>query len=83
MGVYSDFMSAMISNLAFVFHNIFLKKGMKGNLVSAMNYYVCLSMMSLLILPSFVVTMEGPQLWTAGLDKVLSDISYRKFKITP
>ncbi|MBA0619142.1 hypothetical protein Godav_028369, partial [Gossypium davidsonii] len=46
----TGFMGAMISNLAFVFRNIFSKKGMKGKSVSGMNYYACLSMLSLLIL---------------------------------
>ncbi|KAM7261658.1 hypothetical protein ACFE04_020735 [Oxalis oulophora] len=42
----TGFVGAMISNLAFVFRNIFSKKGMKGQAVSGMNYYACLSMMS-------------------------------------
>ncbi|KAA8524660.1 hypothetical protein F0562_011083 [Nyssa sinensis] len=36
----------MISNLAFVFRNIFSKGGMKGKSVGGMNYYACLSMLS-------------------------------------
>ncbi|KAF2285807.1 hypothetical protein GH714_008170 [Hevea brasiliensis] len=40
------FMGAMISNLAFVFRNIFSKRGMKGKSVSGMNYYACLSIFS-------------------------------------
>ncbi|KAL0878090.1 hypothetical protein Bca101_027796 [Brassica carinata] len=54
------FMGAMISNLAFVFRNIFSKKGMKGKSVSGMNYYACLSMLSLLILMPFAFAVEGP-----------------------
>jgi len=47
-------MGAMISNLAFVFCNIFSKKGMKeGKSVGGMNYYACLSMMSLALLTPF------------------------------
>ncbi|KAK9092106.1 hypothetical protein Syun_027017 [Stephania yunnanensis] len=68
------FMGAMISNLAFVFRNIFSKRGMKGKSVSGMNYYACLSIMSLLILTPFAIAVEGPQMWAAGWEKALSDI---------
>lgn len=68
------FMGAMISNLAFVFRNIFSKKGMKGKSVSGMNYYACLSMLSLLILTPFAIAVEGPQMWAAGWQKAVSQI---------
>ncbi|XP_058072593.1 glucose-6-phosphate/phosphate translocator 1, chloroplastic-like [Magnolia sinica] len=68
------FMGAMISNVAFVFRNIFSKKGMKGTSVSGMNYYACLSMLSLVILTPFALQVEGPQLWAAGWEKALSQI---------
>ena len=70
----SGFMGAMISNLAFVFRNIFSKKGMKGKSVSGMNYYACLSMLSLLILTPFAIAVEGPQMWAAGWQTALSEI---------
>ncbi|CAA7029803.1 unnamed protein product [Microthlaspi erraticum] len=68
------FMGAMISNLAFVFRNIFSKKGMKGKSVSGMNYYACLSMMSLLILTPFAIAVEGPKMWAAGWETAVSQI---------
>uniref|UniRef100_M4ESJ3 Sugar phosphate transporter domain-containing protein n=1 Tax=Brassica campestris TaxID=3711 RepID=M4ESJ3_BRACM len=68
------FMGAMISNLAFVFRNIFSKKGMKGNSVSGMNYYACLSMMSLLLVTPFAIAVEGPQMWAAGWQNAVSEI---------
>ncbi|KAF6162933.1 hypothetical protein GIB67_021082 [Kingdonia uniflora] len=68
------FMGAMISNLAFVFRNIFSKKGMKGKSVSGMNYYACLSMLSLLILTPFAIAVEGPQMWAAGWENAVSVI---------
>ncbi|KAL9264494.1 Glucose-6-phosphate/phosphate translocator 2, chloroplastic-like protein [Drosera capensis] len=68
------FMGAMISNLAFVFRNIFSKKGMKGKSVSGMNYYACLSMLSFLILMPFALAVEGPQMWAAGWHRALSEI---------
>ncbi|KAL1320233.1 hypothetical protein AAHE18_14G041600 [Arachis hypogaea] len=68
------FMGAMISNMAFVFRNIFSKKGMKGMSVSGMNYYACLSILSLLILTPFAIAVEGPKLWAAGWQKALSQI---------
>ncbi|GFZ06320.1 glucose 6-phosphate/phosphate translocator 1 [Actinidia rufa] len=68
------FMGAMISNLAFVFRNIFSKRGMKGKAVSGMNYYACLSILSLLILTPFAIAVEGPQMWAAGWQNALSQI---------
>ncbi|XP_068669143.1 glucose-6-phosphate/phosphate translocator 1, chloroplastic-like [Aristolochia californica] len=68
------FMGAMISNLAFVFRNIFSKRGMKGKAVSGMNYYACLSLLSLVILTPFAVAVEGPQMWAAGWQNALSEI---------
>jgi len=70
----TGFMGAMISNLAFVFRNIFSKKGMKGKSVSGMNYYACLSMLSLLILTPFAIAVEGPQMWAAGWQTAISQI---------
>lgn len=72
--VFSGFMGAMISNLAFVFRNIFSKKGMKGKSVSGMNYYACLSILSLIILTPFAIAVEGPQAWAAGWEKAVSQI---------
>ncbi|KAK2644430.1 hypothetical protein Ddye_019625 [Dipteronia dyeriana] len=68
------FMGAMISNLAFVFRNIFSKKGMKGKSVSGINYYACLSMMSLFILTPFAIVVEGPQMWSIGWKTALAQI---------
>ncbi|KAK1326690.1 hypothetical protein QJS10_CPA01g00947 [Acorus calamus] len=68
------FMGAMISNLAFVFRNIFSKKGMKGKSVGGMNYYACLSMLSLLLLTPFAIAVEGPKVWAAGWDAAISSI---------
>lgn len=73
-GSCSGFMGAMISNLAFVFRNIFSKRGMKGKAVSGMNYYACLSILSLLILTPFALAVEGPAMWAAGWQKALSEI---------
>ncbi|KAG8386151.1 hypothetical protein BUALT_Bualt03G0119300 [Buddleja alternifolia] len=70
----TGFMGAMISNLAFVFRNIFSKKGMKGKSVSGMNYYACLSMLSLLILTPFAIAVEGPQMWVGGFKQALAQI---------
>ncbi|PHT38716.1 Protein Ycf2 [Capsicum baccatum] len=70
----TGFMGAMISNLAFVFRNIFSKKGMKGKSVGGMNYYACLSMMSLFIVTPFAIAMEGPQVWALGWQNAVSQI---------
>lgn len=69
------FMGAMISNLAFVFRNIFSKRGMsKGKSVGGMNYYACLSIMSLLILTPFAIAVEGPQVWAVGWKNAVAQI---------
>lgn len=63
----TGFMGAMISNLAFVFRNIFSKKGMKsGKSVGGMNYYACLSILSLVFLTPFAFAVEGPKMWVEG-----------------
>ncbi|KAJ1406664.1 Sugar phosphate transporter domain [Sesbania bispinosa] len=61
-------------DMAFVFRNIFSKKGMKGMSVSEMNYYACLSILSLLILTPFAIVVEGPMVWVAGWQTVVSQI---------
>jgi len=68
----TGFMEHMISDLAFVFRNIFSKRGMKS--VGGTNYYACICMMSLLILTPFALVMEGPQIWAAGWNKAASQI---------
>jgi len=62
------FWGAIISNVAFVFRNIFSKREMsnKGTNVGGMNYYACLSMMSLAILTPFAFAIEGPKAWASG-----------------
>lgn len=67
-------MGAMISNLAFVFRNIFSKKGMNGKDVGGMNYYACLSIMSLALLTPFAIAVEGPQMWSVGCQQAVSQI---------
>lgn len=47
---------------------------MKGKSVSGMNYYACLSMLSLLILTPFAIAVEGPQMWALGFQKAVSQI---------
>lgn len=70
----TGFMGAMVSNIAFVFRNIFSKRGMSGKSVSGMNYYACLSMLSLVILTPFAIAVEGPKMWAAGWQKAISQI---------
>ncbi|KAF1892835.1 hypothetical protein Lal_00035479 [Lupinus albus] len=70
---FSCFMGTMISSLAFVLRNISSKKSMRGKLVSIMNYYACLSTLSLVILTPFAMAVEGPQMWTAGYRTTFSN----------
>ncbi|KAM1042646.1 hypothetical protein ACFX2A_034801 [Malus domestica] len=62
------FMRAMISNLAFLFRNIFSKKGVKGKFVNGMNYYACVSMLFLLILIPSAIVVEGPKMWGCWME---------------
>ncbi|CAI5486804.1 unnamed protein product [Closterium sp. NIES-64] len=72
------FMGAMISNLAFVFRNIFSKKGMSsGKKVGGLNYYACLSIMSLIILIPFAIWQEGFPMWTAGWQTSIAEVGPR------
>lgn len=42
-----------------------------------MNYYACLSMLSLVILTPFAIAVEGPQMWAAGFQTAMSQIGPR------
>ncbi|CAN1826282.1 Glucose-6-phosphate/phosphate translocator 2, chloroplastic [Linum perenne] len=42
--------------------------------VSGMNYYACLSIMSLLLLTPFAIAVEGPQMWAAGWRTAVAEI---------
>ncbi|KAI5071558.1 hypothetical protein GOP47_0013809 [Adiantum capillus-veneris] len=76
----TGFMGAMISNLAFVFRNIFSKKGMKkGKSVGGMNYYACLSMLSLVFLTPFAFAVEGPKMWATGWQQAVNTVGPHVF----
>lgn len=76
----TGFMGAMISNLAFVFRNIFSKKGMKkGKSVGGMNYYACLSILSLVFLTPFAFAVEGPKMWATGWQTAVQTIGPHVF----
>ncbi|KAL5180419.1 Glucose-6-phosphate/phosphate translocator 2, chloroplastic [Glycine soja] len=68
------FTGAMISNLEFVYCNIFSKKGMKGMSISGMNNYSCFSIMLLSILTPFAIVVEDPKVWAAGWQTNVSQI---------
>ncbi|KAM7252221.1 hypothetical protein ACFE04_024104 [Oxalis oulophora] len=70
----TGFNGAMISNLAFVFRNIFSKKGMQGMAIDGLNYYGCLSILSFFLLLPFSFVMEGPQMWQTGWQTSLSTV---------
>ncbi|KAH9560764.1 hypothetical protein CY35_06G124200 [Sphagnum magellanicum] len=76
----TGFTGAMISNIAFVFRNIFSKRGMvKSNKVGGMNYYACLSMLSLVFLTPFAFAVEGPKLWASGWQQATETIGQQFF----
>jgi solute carrier family 35 protein E1 len=68
------FVGAMVSNIAFVFRNIFSKKGMVGKNVGGMNYYACLSVLSLAFLTPFAFAVEGPKAWSVGWGNAVAAI---------
>jgi solute carrier family 35 protein E1 len=47
---------------------------MKGKSVSGMNYYACLSILSLAILTPFAIAVEGPAEWAAGYQTAMAEI---------
>jgi solute carrier family 35 protein E1 len=76
----TGFVGAMISNIAFVFRNIFSKRGMvKSNKVGGMNYYACLSMLSLAFLTPFAFAVEGPKLWASGWQQATQTVGQQFF----
>lgn len=76
----AGFVGAMVSNIAFVFRNIFSKKGMTtGKSVGGMNYYACLSMLSLLFLTPFAFAVEGPSQWVAGWEVAKQNVGPQIF----
>lgn len=65
----------MVSNLAFVFRNIFSKKGMStGTKIGGLNYYACLSIMSLILLTPVSFFQEGTKAWAAGWDTAVKTV---------
>ncbi|WJX12910.1 hypothetical protein P8452_03362 [Trifolium repens] len=50
------------------------KKEMKGMSISGMNYYACLSILSLSLLTHFAIVVEGPKMWAAGWQTAMSQI---------
>jgi beta-glucosidase/solute carrier family 35 protein E1 len=47
---------------------------MKGMSISGMNYYACLSILSLSLLTHFAIVVEGPKMWAAGWQTAMSQI---------
>lgn len=73
--LFAGFNGAMISNLAFVFRNIFSKKGMStGKKVGGLNYYACLSILSLFLLTPFAFLQEGLGAWQIGWEKSIAEV---------
>ncbi|KAI5075430.1 hypothetical protein GOP47_0009506 [Adiantum capillus-veneris] len=70
----TGFMGAMISNLAFVIRNICSKQAMKGKKVKGINYYGCLTILSLAFLAPFAFAMEGPKLWKEGWSRAIQTV---------
>ncbi|EFJ37591.1 hypothetical protein SELMODRAFT_270155 [Selaginella moellendorffii] len=76
----TGFVGAMVSNIAFVFRNIFSKKGMKaGKAVGGLNYYACLSIMSLVLLTPFALVVEPPQQWISGWNVAVQNVGPQLF----
>lgn len=76
----AGFNGAMISNLAFVFRNIFSKKGMStGKKVGGLNYYACLSILSLVLLLPFAFWQEGLATWQAGWEVTKANVGPQVF----
>jgi len=72
----TGFLCAMTANFSFVGRNILSKQGMKGKSISGMNYYGCLSILSLIILIPAAIVNEDLNIFTTGWEIAYSKTGY-------
>eukprot|EP00244_Chara_vulgaris_P002137 TRINITY_DN1362_c0_g1_i3.p1 TRINITY_DN1362_c0_g1~~TRINITY_DN1362_c0_g1_i3.p1 ORF type:complete len:480 (-),score=74.50 TRINITY_DN1362_c0_g1_i3:287-1726(-) len=61
------FWGAMISNVSFVFRNVFSKKGLNNfKEIDGINLYAMITIVSLVYLTPMALFVEGPAAWSAG-----------------
>eukprot|EP00246_Nothoceros_aenigmaticus_P011779 TRINITY_DN3353_c0_g2_i1.p1 TRINITY_DN3353_c0_g2~~TRINITY_DN3353_c0_g2_i1.p1 ORF type:complete len:292 (+),score=45.09 TRINITY_DN3353_c0_g2_i1:61-936(+) len=71
------FISAMTSNIAFTYRNIYSKKAMTG--MDSTNVYAYISILSLLFCIPPAVVIEGPQLLQSGFADGIAKVGLLKF----
>ncbi|XP_002960623.2 triose phosphate/phosphate translocator TPT, chloroplastic [Selaginella moellendorffii] len=74
---WTGFVSAMISNIAFTYRNIYSKKAMTG--MDSTNVYAYISILSLLFCIPPAVVMEGPKLLQHGFADAIAKVGMVKF----
>ncbi|KAJ7542112.1 hypothetical protein O6H91_10G090300 [Diphasiastrum complanatum] len=74
---WTGFLSAMTSNIAFTYRNIYSKKAMTG--MDSTNVYAYISIISLLFCIPPAILIEGPKLLQYGFADAISKVGLNKF----
>ncbi|GBG72191.1 hypothetical protein CBR_g11124 [Chara braunii] len=73
------FWGAMISNVSFVFRNVFSKKGLINfKEIDGINLYAMITIVSLVYLTPLALFVEGPAAWTAGWNSATAQIGVQQ-----
>ncbi|CAI5473017.1 unnamed protein product [Closterium sp. Yama58-4] len=74
---WTGFLTAMTSNIAFTYRNVFSKKAMVG--MDSTNLYAYISIISLLFCIPPAILMEGPKLLAGGFTDAIAKVGMTKF----
>ncbi|CAI5996860.1 unnamed protein product [Closterium sp. NIES-65] len=74
---WTGFLTAMTSNIAFTYRNVFSKKAMVG--MDSTNLYAYISILSLLYCIPPAILMEGPKLLAGGFTDAIAKVGLTKF----
>ncbi|CAI5470999.1 unnamed protein product [Closterium sp. Yama58-4] len=74
---WTGFLTAMTSNIAFTYRNVFSKKAMVG--MDSTNLYAYISILSLLYCIPPAILMEGPKLLAGGFTDAIAKVGMTKF----
>ncbi|GBG45767.1 hypothetical protein CBR_g79225, partial [Chara braunii] len=75
----AGFWGAMISNIAFVFRNVFSKKNLNNfKEIDGINLYAMICIVSLIYLTPLAIYVEGPAAWSAGWNSAAAQIGAQR-----